>query len=139
MGLDQYAYATDSEDSEEQVELAYWRKHNRLQGWMEQLWEDKGRPNNADANNDNAMGDFNCVHIEITEDDLEALEIDICEKTMPETGGFFFGDDSFGWTTEDGEQYKNKDYHYKPDDLDFIEKARQAIKEGKKVFYNSWY
>ena len=139
MGLDQYAYATDSKDSEEQVELAYWRKHNRLQGWMEQLWEDKGRPNNADANNDNAMGDFNCVPVEITEDDLEALEADICEKTMPETGGFFFGDDSFGWTTEDGEQYKGKDYHYKPDDLDFIEKARQAIKKGKKVFYNSWY
>ena len=139
MGLDQYAYATDSKDSEEQVELAYWRKHNRLQGWMEQLWEDKGRPNNADANNDNAMGDFNCVPVEITEDDLEALEADICEKTMPETGGFFFGDDSFGRTTEDGEQYKNKDYHYKPDDLDFIEKARQAIKKGKKVFYNSWY
>jgi hypothetical protein len=136
MGLDQYAYATDSND--EQVEIAYWRKHNRLQGWMEQLWEDKGRPNFNDTDSQ-AMGDFNCVPVEITESDLDSLEEDVCGKKMPETGGFFFGDDSFGWTTEDGEQYKGNDYHYKPDDLEFIEKARQAISKGKQVFYNSWY
>lgn len=136
MGLDQYAYATDSND--EQEEIAYWRKHNRLQGWMEQLWEDKGSPNSKDSDSQ-AMGDFNCVPLEITQDDLDALEADVCSKALPETGGFFFGDDSFGWTTEDGEQYKGKDYHYKPDDLEFIEKARQAIAEDKKVYYNSWY
>ncbi|MGI9357923.1 MAG: phosphoglycerate kinase [Paracoccaceae bacterium] len=136
MGLDQYAYATDSND--EQVEIAYWRKHNRLQGWMEQLWENKGRPN-FNGVEDQAMGNFNCVPLELTEDDLDALETDVCEKAMPETGGFFFGDDSFGWTTEDGEQYQGKDYHYKLDDLEFLEKARQAISQGQKVYYNSWY
>ena len=135
MGLDQYAYATDSND--EQVEIAYWRKHNRLQGWMEDLWNEKGRPN-AETDN-NPMGDFNCVPLELTEDDLNALEADVCDKALPETGGFFFGEDSFGWTTEDGEQYQGKDYHYKLDDLEFLEKARQAISQGQKVYYNSWY
>lgn len=136
MGLDQYAYATDSND--EQVEIAYWRKHNRLQGWMEELWIDKGRPNFNDADSQ-AMGDFNCVPLELTEDDLNALEADVCDKALPETGGFFFGEDSFDWTTEDGEQYQGKDYHYKFDDLEFLEKARQAISQGQKVYYNSWY
>ena len=110
MGLDQYAYATDSND--EQVELAYWRKHNRLQGWMEDLWIDKGKPFDGELE-DNGLGDFNCVPVELTEDDLDALEADVCEKAMPETGGFFFGDDSFGWENEDGEQYKGKDYFHK--------------------------
>ena len=42
MGLDMYAYAKNSNGEEES--LADWRKHNRLHGWMEDLWEDKGRP-----------------------------------------------------------------------------------------------
>jgi len=138
MGLDQYAYATDSREAEEQIEIAYWRKHNRLQGWMEQLWEDKGRPNFTEADSQ-AMGDFNCVPLEITEDDLEALEADVCEKTMPETVGFFFGDDSYSWENEEGEEHKGKDYFHKEADLDFIERAREQINNGKKVFYNCWY
>ena len=40
MGLDQYGYAVPKEESEARNELAYWRKHNRLQGWMEHLWYD---------------------------------------------------------------------------------------------------
>ena len=137
MGLDQYAYSMDSND--EQAELAYWRKHNRLQGWMEELWIDKGKPFDGELEEHNPLGDFNCVPVELTEDDLDALEADVCEKAMPETGGFFFGDDSCGWTTEDDEPYKGKDYFHKETDLDFIEQARQAIKDGKKVFYSSWY
>ena len=137
MGLDQYAYATP-EGTETQEELAYWRKHNRLQGWMEQLWEDKGRPNYEPQNN-GGLGDFNCVPVELNLSDLEQLEAHVENKALPETGGFFFGSDSFGWTTEDGEEYGENDYHYKEDDLQFIEKARKAIEEGKKVFYNCWW
>ena len=134
MGLDQYAYATPK-GTDEQEELAYWRKHNRLQGWMERLWEDKGRPFDGQLD-ENPMGDFNCVPVELTLSDLEQLEAHVEDKALPETGGFFFGSDSFGWTTEDGEEYGENDYHYKQDDLQFIEKARKAIEEGKKVFYN---
>ena len=51
MGLDQYATArkgearTDDEGYtyyEDSKELAYWRKHPSLQGWMEDLWIEKG-------------------------------------------------------------------------------------------------
>ena len=33
MGLDQYAFSENKDG--ERTEIAYWRKHNRLQGWME--------------------------------------------------------------------------------------------------------
>jgi hypothetical protein len=46
-----------------------------------------------------------------------------------ETGGFFFGDDSY----EEYEEY------YKKTDLDFIRDAYNAFAEGKKVYYNSWW
>jgi len=137
MGLDQYAYSKPSEDSEEQTELAYWRKHNRLQGWMQQLWEDKGKPNNP--KNGNPMGNFNCIPVELTLSDLEQLEAHVQDKVLPETGGFFFGDDSFSWEDENGNNYKGTDYYYKETDLKFIAEAREAIQKGLKVFYNCWW
>jgi hypothetical protein len=138
MGLDQYAYAKTSEDSE-QEELFYWRKHNRLHGWMEQLWEDKGRPNYKKDEVQSPMGDFNCVPVELTESDIEQLEAHVENKALPQTGGFFFGNDSFEWTDDDGNPPAKGDYYYKEDDLKFIALARKALQEGKKVFYDSWW
>jgi hypothetical protein len=140
MGLDMYAYAVvqgGQQDGEEES-LAEWRKHNRLHGWMEELWEDKGQPFDGKLEG-NSMGDFNCVPVELTLEDLDQLEADINEKVLPETGGFFFGDDSFDWDDDEGDAPKGNDYYYKETDLQFIEDARKAIQEGKKVYYNSWW
>jgi len=129
MGLDQYAYRRlPDEDSDCNVTIVDWRKHNRLHGWMEQLWEDKGRPNFKEADSQ-AMGDFNCVEVEVTLSDLEQLEAHIVDKKLPETGGFFFGSDSY-------EEYE--EYH-KETDLKFILEAREAIADGQKVYYSSWW
>ena len=136
MGLDMYAYARDENGEEES--LADWRKHNRLHGWMEDLWEDKGRPFDGKLE-ENPMGDFNCVPVELTLEDLDQLEADIGEKVLPETGGFFFGDDSFSWEDDDGKAFEGNNYYHKETDLQFIEDARKAISNGKKVFYNSWW
>ena len=139
MGLDQYATArrgeprkvpqtwttTDADGNEEEVveyynewedskELAYWRKHPNLQGWMEELWREKG--------ND---GEFNCVDVELTLGDLEALEESLDAEALPETVGFFFGE--------------NSDDHYAEADREFIREARAAIKQGYTVVYNSWW
>lgn len=129
MGLDQYAYASSEIRSEDRHELAYWRKHNRLQGWMEQLWEDKGRPDYD--NIQNPLGDFNCQPVELTLSDIEQLEAHVEGKSLPETGGFFFGNDSY-------EDYEGE-FGNKNNDLEFIEKARKAIEQGKKVYYDSWW
>ena len=48
MGLDMYAYTStkprDGDDESSHREIAYWRKHPNLHGWMQQLWERKGQP-----------------------------------------------------------------------------------------------
>ena len=114
MGLDQYAYKLTESDPTEREEIAYWRKHPNLQGWMENLWREKG--------ND---GEFNCVDLELTLGDLEALEASIDGADLPKTVGFFFGEDS--------------DDHYLEQDREFIREARSAIKQGYKVIYSSWW
>ena len=143
MGLDMYAYSVvqgGQQDGEEES-LANWRKHNRLHGWMEELWEQKGRPYNGDLDDldQNGMGEFNCVPVELTLEDLDQLESDINEKVLPETGGFFFGNDSFSWEDDDGKAFEGNNYYHKETDLQFIKDARKAINDGKKVYYNSWW
>lgn len=133
-----YAVAQGGERDGEEEALADWRKHNRLHGWMEDLWEQKGRPFNGELD-DNPMGDFNCVPVELTLEDLDQLEADINQKFLPETQGFFFGGDSFEWKDDDGNKLKEGDYYYKNTDLQFIEDARKAIQQEKKVYYNSWW
>jgi hypothetical protein len=129
MGLDQFAYRRlPDEDSDGNITITEWRKHNRLQGWMEQLWNDKGRPFNGELD-DNPMGVFNCVEVEVTLSDLEQLEAHVENKSMPETGGFFFGSDSY-------EEYEK--YH-KESDLQFISEGREAIADGQEVYYSSWW
>ena len=101
MGLDQYATArkgeprkvpqtwttTDADGNEEEVveyynewddtiDLAEWRKHPNLQGFMEELWIQKGKPN-ANPPSEGGMNfgsDFNCVDLELTVKDIDTLE-----------------------------------------------------------------
>lgn len=124
MGLDQYAFAVNKADQHLQdpprEELAYWRKHPNLHGWMESLWR-----STLEDEDDLEYGAFNCVAVELTEADLDELEKNILNQALPHTTGFFFGDDS--------------DEYYREADLKFIALARQAIADGKAVFYDSWW
>ena len=125
MGLDQYAYAAAKADadwnSSEQRELAYWRKHPNLHGWMERLWNYKGRPTGSGGPIMDPT--FNSVELELTWEDLEKLEQDIKNNNLPATTGFFFGN--------------NSDEYYRNEDLEFVKKARAELFIGLKVFYNS--
>ena len=123
MGLDQYGLArrgdakTDDEGDtyyEDSMELAYWRKHPNLQGWMEDLYHEKG-----------GEQEFNCVDLELTLEDLEALEESLDEEALPETAGFIFGTDSSDF--------------YAEADREFIREARAAIKQGYTIVYSSWW
>ena len=123
MGLDQYANARKGEPTtddegytyyEDSMELAYWRKHPNLQGWMQDLYYEKG-----------GEGEFNCVDVELTLEDLNALEESLDDEALPETAGFFFGG--------------NADDHYAEADREFIVAARAAIKQGYTVTYSSWW
>jgi hypothetical protein len=135
VGLDQYAYAAakagQSEEWWDQYdvpedqrtvakprEIAYWRKHPNLQGWMEQLWRSRNTDPAADPM-------FNGVELELTWEDLDQLEHDITHGTVSklDTRGFFFGEAS--------------DDYYREQDLRFIREARAELFTGLKVFYNS--
>ena len=124
MGLDMYAYVAfkdnDHNSNSDSREIAYWRKHPNLHGWMERLWEEKGRPG-VEQNYNDVM--FNGVELELTWDDLDRLEQDINNGNLPHTTGFFFGDPS--------------DNYYKNEDLNFVKKAKAETFLGLKVFYNS--
>ena len=126
MGLDQYAYVAPANAYEGEVdfrvtevvtEISYWRKHNALQGWMEQLYRANGGTEDS----------FNCVNVNLTMDDLAALEKAVTQQALPETQGFFFGNDS------------SKDEYYRIKDLEFIARARQELLDGNKVYYSSWW
>ena len=138
MGLDMYAYSATRageqqefyEDAEfvngefvstktKPKELAYWRKHPNLHGWMENLWMRRGYPGASD--DQDRM--FNGIELELTWEDLMALEYDIKHGALPDTQGFFFGENS-------------NDY-YKKQDLEFIDQARADLFCGLRVFYNS--
>ena len=128
MGLDMWATMSKSTDNDKREPLADWRKHNRLHGYMEELWNDKGRPNS----NDDVPEVFNCVPLELTKEDLKDLKATILTRALPETQGFFFGHDSYDWSKD---ELKEADEY----DLNFCEKALTAIGEGYKVHYNSWW
>lgn len=145
MGLDQYAYAAaregqnaeywdagtwnkESGDFESPVEkpreIAYWRKHPNLQGWMEELWLNRLADQGKEPPRENQFGSsFNGVELELTWEDLEQLEQDIEAMRLPQTSGFFFGE--------------NSDEYYREQDLEFIKQARSEIFCGLRVFYNS--
>ena len=91
-------------------EIAYWRKHPDLHGWMENLYREKG-----------GKETFNGDPVVLTLADLDRLEEDILRKNLPKTSGFFFGE-SRGISLKD---------------LEFVLEARKAIQEGDTVYYDS--
>ena len=104
-------------------EIAYWRKHPNLHGWMEQLWIRKLAAEGKQPEKDSEWGSvFNGVEVELTSEDLDELERAVTHGRLPRTTGFFFGDPS--------------DDYYRDRDLEFIKNARAELIFGLKVFYN---
>ena len=97
-------------------EFHYWRKHHDLHGWMERLYRSKGGPQET----------FNCAKVRLTTVDLDALQHDLENGTLPETQGFFFGTNP-----PDAESLAR--------DLKFIQAARDILAEGDVVYYDSWW
>jgi hypothetical protein len=94
-------------------EIAYWRKHPNLHGWMEDLYYRKG-----------GAQTFNCTTVRLDAADIDALEKAVNDNNLPQTNGFFFGET-------------------RPEEVEldraFITKAREALGAGYAVFYDSWW
>jgi hypothetical protein len=96
--------------------LWYWRKHHDLHGWFEKLYRAKGGTKES----------FNCVKVRLQPHDLDALQFDLLNSALPETTGFFFGNNPPDLESLSG-------------DLKFIQAARDAIAAGDAVYYDSWW
>lgn len=128
MGLDMYAFVVDADKVGDKVtdvrmalgdgatEICYWRKFNALHGWMEDLYRQKGGSKQS----------FNCTTVRLTANDLDRLEMDTGNNKLVPINGFFFGAQEID--SEDLESVAT-----------FIKVARQAIADGKAVFYDSWW
>ena len=131
MGLDMSAYSTaakldnpvdfetyDPETGDAVIEtqdLHYWRKYPNLHGWMAKLYVRKGGKENE--------SDFTGPVV-LTAEDLDHLEAVLLLGALPHTTGFFFGA-SAGSESE------------LEDDMKFVADARDAIADGRTVYYNS--
>lgn len=120
MGLDQYAFLRTKDGNQEENEFFYWRKHNRLQGFMEKLWRDK---------NPDIPANEEFYGLELSQDDLDKLEDAVKSEALPKTSGFFFGEDSYADPV--------RKLRFQADDLEFINTAREYLKEGYVVVYDS--
>lgn len=117
MGLDMYANKfkgkvksdVDFKVPKTTEEFHYWRKHQSLHQWMEQLYQNKGGSDEFNSGN----------NVLLTEEDLDSLEYKIRKGELPETSGFFLTEND--------------------DDLEFISEAREAISNGYQVYYTSWW
>lgn len=124
MGLDQYAYSISKPEMdllktreyldgelaiESQEELAYWRKHADLNGYMEKMYHRQGH-----------MDDFNGQPLELDEADLLELKRVVEDDALEKATGFFWG---------------SSDERDKEPTLEFIDKALQAVRDGKVVYY----
>jgi hypothetical protein len=110
MGLDQYALTRKK--NEKDTQIMQWRKHANLEGWMSDLYYEKG----GDAEV------FNCVELSLDKDDLLRLLAEY-QSLQTATGSFWGVSNS-----HDLEQTKV-----------FIESAIKAIDDGYEVIYASWW
>lgn len=123
MGLDAYLIKYKGKNRKEvdfkhnrdsEQELHYWRKHPNLEQFMADLYFEKG-----------GLQSFNCCKVELKQEDITTLQELIISDKLPTGGGFFHGN--------------NSDAEYKEETLEALKDAMNAIEEGDRVYYTSWW
>ena len=149
MGLDQYAgtmrtktyeYKTPEGDKKvDEYQMAgpfEWRKHARLQEFMNQLYMKR---NNIEHKwESDELGDGETVWNPVSWSTIELSEKDIdeLEKAANNHYSRYFCDGGFFWGHEIQESQAE---YYKDKDLEFVEFAREALADGETVIYEcSW-
>lgn len=150
MGLDQYAgtmrtktYEYETPDGEKKVDEYQmagpfeWRKHARLQEFMNKLYMEKNKvgskweESEPDSDGKVWYNPISWNSIELTEEDIDRLE-----KAIKNHYSGYFCDGGFFWGHEIQESQAE---YYKDKDLEFVEFAREALADGETVIYEcSW-
>ena len=149
MGLDQYAgtmrtkkyeYKTPEGDKKvDEYQMAgpfEWRKHARLQEFMNQLYMKKNKIENKWESDDLQSGEVVWNPISWSTIELSEEDIDELEKAVNNHYSGYFCDGGFFWGHEIQESQAE---YYKEKDLEFVEFAREALEDGETVVYEcSW-
>jgi len=149
MGLDQYAgtmrekvykYTTpQGEKKEDKYQMAgpfEWRKHARLQEFMNTLYMERNKLESKWEQD--KINDSEYVWNPISWDKIELLEDDIDKLEDAINNGYsgYFCDGGFFWGHE---MQESQAEYYKEKDLEFVEFAREALADGETVIYEcSW-
>ena len=122
MGLDQYAYVKTAETGEEGDSAKFtWRKHSKLQTFMEHLYTERTGL---------SIADLNCGELALQPGDIDALELAVKNDDLPRCdGGFFYGHQ---FQDEQAQAYRDQD-------LAFCAWARAEIEAGSTVIYSCWW
>lgn len=117
MGLDAFLFVVNKKTNESE-ELMYFRKFNALHGFMEELYREKG----------GTEEDFNCIPLELTDEDLMELEMRWRHNLLTPRTGFFFG-------AQEVSEYHKEDLRFA------LEKIKSLKEQGAdfKVVYDSWW
>ncbi|MDJ0820312.1 MAG: hypothetical protein QNJ09_00710 [Paracoccaceae bacterium] len=122
MGLDQYAYINTSESGEEgETPKFVWRKHSKLQTFVETLYENRTGL---------TASELNCGELRLEASDIESLERAVKGSALPHCEGGFF----YGHQFQDEQAAEYRDY-----DLEFCAWARAELEQGSTVFYSCWW
>jgi hypothetical protein len=129
MGLDQYIMA--EKDGEDPIEIGYLRKHSAIHGWMEDLWRSRGCPLpekwDEERRAEHADNEFNCVPLELSLKDVNAIMKAIRGNKLEPREGFFFNS---GYRDEQ---------EAKKEELEIFKEAKRYIGLGYKTMYDSWW
>ena len=155
MGLDQYAhlrnrkidwkkyYSDDEKESqEEQKDVFVWRKHARLQTFMNKMFEKQNQEQlkkQQEQEKDKDFNPFDMSHLGMNGYDEVYITDDVVkdlEKEIESNYHHSFCSDGFFW----GQQFQEEAVkEYKSQDLKFLKFCKEAIKDGKTVVYTcSW-
>ena len=101
------------------VHLHHWENNRYLNGVCREIY----RRRKGDC------GRFNCVYMRLATVDIDLIEnIILTDRIKGYADSGYFFDNTLAYT-EDNRQ----------DDLNFITKARQAIKDGDVIYYHSYW
>ena len=143
-------------EEELQINAEYdWRKHSRLHNLMQTIWFCKKYEGTPVPKKENetlyipedqeeraflycgltasigtVLPEFNCEDLQLDETDIKVIRDFVINDQLP------FCADGMFW----GHQFQEDAMkQYKEQDLEFCDKALEWLKEGKKVYYSSWW
>ena len=148
MGLDQYAHLRNRKidwakyydgDEEEQKDVFVWRKHARLQTFMNKMFQKQNAEQLLKKRKDKDFNPFDMDHLGMNGYDEVYITEDVVKELEEEVKSNFFNSftpDGFFW----GQQFQEQSVkQYKAQDLKFLKFCKQAIKDKKTVVYTcSW-